>query len=212
MAIPQNISIENIEDAIKEIQQVEIPKERLSKEYYLVYNEKRLPPKYIISVANKYANNEMLESKAFNAVEAKDFLLKKGYKIIDDKMEYNTINQKIWIEKTIVAGRLDRNEGERSLGKALWSPQKSKDGSDIYKNMRLIQKGDIILHLIDNKYLSGVSIVREKAIETVGVEETEWNGPAYLVELENYIQLSPLIERQEILNEKYKSKLLTIAN
>ncbi|OQA99781.1 MAG: hypothetical protein BWY22_00220 [Bacteroidetes bacterium ADurb.Bin217] len=212
MAIPQNINTENIEDAIKEVLQFEIPKDRLSKEYYLLYKNKKLPPKYIISIANKYANNEMLDSKAFNAIEAKDFLLKKGYKIIIEKMENKTYDQKIWIEKTIVSGRPDRNEGDRSLGKALWSPQKSKGGSDIYKNMRSIQKGDLIIHLIDNKYISGISIVREKAIETIGIEGTEWNGPAYLVELENYIQLSPQIERQEILNEKYKSKLLNITN
>ena len=31
-----------------------------------------------------------------------------------------------WIEKTIVGGRIDRLEGERSLGKVLWSPQVDK--------------------------------------------------------------------------------------
>lgn len=56
-----------------------------------------------------------------------------------------------WIEKTIVSGRADRISGDRALGKALWSPQSSINGADIYRNMRLVKKGDIILHLVDNK-------------------------------------------------------------
>ena len=51
---------------------------------------------------------------------------------------------RIWVEKTIVKGRLDREAGERALGKALWTPQRDKGGSDIYKNMRLVNVGDIV--------------------------------------------------------------------
>jgi hypothetical protein len=50
----------------------------------------------------------------------------------------------IWIEKTIIKDRKDRLEGERALGKRLWSPQRDKRGADIYKNMRLIEVGDIV--------------------------------------------------------------------
>lgn len=39
---------------------------------------------------------------------------------------------KYWVEKTIVSGRKDREEGPNRLGVALWSPQKSEDGKDIY--------------------------------------------------------------------------------
>ncbi len=88
MAIPKNITKEHIENAINEIVLSEIPKERLSYNYYLVYGDENLPPKYVISIANKFANNELLDSESFNAVEAKDFLLKKGYHVIEKKMEY----------------------------------------------------------------------------------------------------------------------------
>lgn len=88
MAIPKNITKEHIENAINEIVLSEIPKERLSYNYYLVYGDENLPPKYVISIANKFANNELLDSESFNAVEAKDFLLKKGYNVIEKKMEY----------------------------------------------------------------------------------------------------------------------------
>lgn len=48
-----------------------------------------------------------------------------------------------WIEKTLVKGRKDRQIGEHSLGKAMWSPKygktkSGKQGADIYKNMRLV--------------------------------------------------------------------------
>ena len=88
MAIPKNITKEHIENAINEIVLSEIPKERLSYNYYLVYGDKNLPPKYVISIANKFANNELLDGESFNAVEAKDFLLNKGYNVIEKKMEY----------------------------------------------------------------------------------------------------------------------------
>mgnify|MGYP007030125015 CR=1 FL=1 len=75
---------------------------------------------------------------------------------------------KYWIEKTIVHGRPDRIEGERALGKALWSPQKDKRGADIYKNMRAVQTGDVIFHLVDNSKIVGVSIAASNAIEADG--------------------------------------------
>jgi hypothetical protein len=51
-----------------------------------------------------------------------------------------TIN--VWIEKTIVKGRKDRAEGERALGKVLWSPKTGSDGRNTYKNMPLVKAGD----------------------------------------------------------------------
>lgn len=109
-----------------------------------------------------------------------------------------------WIEKTIVKGRQDREQGERALGKALWSPRKDKRGADIYKNMRLVNSGDIVIHLIDNKHISGISIVKARAIETDGVSGTDWDGESYLIELESYQSLSSPIERTELLNPDNK--------
>lgn len=77
MSIPKNITKEDILKAIDVINENDIPNNRLSKEYYLKYGEKTLPPKYVISIANKYANNKELDSNNFNAVEAKNFLKKK---------------------------------------------------------------------------------------------------------------------------------------
>lgn len=117
----------------------------------------------------------------------------------------------IWIEKTIVEGRPDREFGERALGKALWSPQKDKRGADIYKNMRLVKKNDIILHLIDNREISGVSVVYKEAIETKGVPGTNWEGESYLIELSEYTELNPKIDRNDLLNNSYKTILDSIS-
>ncbi len=124
----------------------------------------------------------------------------------------NNYSPKFWIEKTIVKERPDRNGGDRALGMALWSPQVSKDGSDIYKNMRAVSHGDIIFHLIDNKIISGISKVKKSAIETIGIEGTDWNGASYLIELENYVALNPPIDRNNLLNKTNESELLRIAN
>lgn len=72
MSIPKNITNEHIDRAINEINIDDIPKGRLSNTYFLISGEK-LPPKYVLGEANKYANNEILNSDSFNAVEAVAF-------------------------------------------------------------------------------------------------------------------------------------------
>jgi 5-methylcytosine-specific restriction protein B len=88
MSIPTNISREHIEKAIKDINQGGIPSSRLSKEYYLKVDDKLLPPKYVISIANKYANNNELPSDGFNAIEAKNFLKKLKFEITEKDSGY----------------------------------------------------------------------------------------------------------------------------
>jgi hypothetical protein len=117
----------------------------------------------------------------------------------------------IWIEKTIVKDRPDREVGERALGKALWSPQKDKGGADIYKNMRLVNVGDIVLHLIDNQKISGISRVKKPAIETSGLPATAWDDPCYLVDLDQYTDLNPPLDRSDFLVNENKELLDKIA-
>lgn len=112
-----------------------------------------------------------------------------------------------WIEKTHVKGRVDREVGNRALGKALWSPQRDKRGADIYKNMREVKVGDVIIHLVDNLKFCGVSIVKESAIESTGISGSEWDGAAYLIQLEHFQKLNPEIPRDYILNESNRKTL-----
>jgi hypothetical protein len=103
-----------------------------------------------------------------------------------------------WVEKCAVKQRIDREQGPYSLGKVLWSPQKSANGSDIYSNMREVKSGDIIIHLTDNLSFSGVSKVKKEAdFNFKCLENTDWAGaPGYLIELEEYQELTPSIERE----------------
>jgi hypothetical protein len=117
--------------------------------------------------------------------------------------------RRFWIEKTIVKDRADRKTGEHSLGKALWSPQTSKNGADIYPQMREVKSGDIIFHLIDNEKFSGYSTAHAAVTDFVGVDGTDWaNRKSYRIQLEDYTVLTPEIERSEILGATQYRPLL----
>lgn len=59
--IPKNIDRNHVILAIQEIDEKSVPKSRKSAKFQLLYNGNFYPPKYIISVANKYANGKELE-------------------------------------------------------------------------------------------------------------------------------------------------------
>jgi len=63
--IPNNIARDHILKAIQESDRNGIPKGRNSKKFKLVFEEKAYPPKYVISLANKYANGVELEPSDF---------------------------------------------------------------------------------------------------------------------------------------------------
>ena len=126
-------------------------------------------------------------------------------------MENNQTALNVWIEKTNVKGRKDRTEGERALGKALWSPKTGSDGRNTYKNMPLVKAGDLVLHLVDNSIISGLSIVSKEAQDALGIADTPWAGPAYLIKLKNYVPLEIPVERSALLNSINKAALNTIA-
>jgi hypothetical protein len=116
----------------------------------------------------------------------------------DDKKKHSESDTgpRIWIEKTLVKGRPDREQGEHRLGAALWSPQKAKNGADIYKEMRAVREGDVVLHLIDNSQFSGVSVAAGGADSAFqGLPNTAWQGPAFRVPLRDYLPLDPPLER-----------------
>jgi len=122
---------------------------------------------------------------------------------------------KYWVEKTIVKGRADRETGEHAIGKALWSPQSSASGTDIYKTMREVAAGDIIFHLIDNRHISGVSIAASSAdTDFIGLQGTDWaDTKAYRIELEGYKELTPPLEREAFFDTPpFSDQLSALAN
>ena len=81
MTIPENILRENVLKAIEEIREKDIPKNRKIQTWVLVYNNQVYPPKYVISLSNKYANGKFLNSSEFNTYEAMAYLRKLGFQI-----------------------------------------------------------------------------------------------------------------------------------
>lgn len=126
-----------------------------------------------------------------------------------DSFQIDSVGPSVWIEKTIVAGRQDREHGEHALGKALWSPQKSKSGGDIYAKMRAVKPRDIVLHLTDNKGFTGISVAAEAADDTFhGVAGTDWHGPSYRIALQDFTELAPPFLREQLLKtEPYATEL-----
>ena len=81
MAIPI-IKEQEINKALKYIDEHGVPSQNQSTKYELVTNEgKKYPPKYVIAVARHLANGDEISTEGFNAVEAKSFLQDHGYTI-----------------------------------------------------------------------------------------------------------------------------------
>jgi DNA polymerase III delta prime subunit len=119
-------------------------------------------------------------------------------------------DRRAWIEKCFVKGRPDRETGDHALGRALWSPTRSRDGHDSYRNMRRVQPGDVVLHLVDAKEIVGISTISQRArTDFVGLPGTEWaDRSCYRVSLENFRKLSSPIDRSEFFDApEYRQKL-----
>lgn len=75
MNIPRNITKEHILLAIQDIESngIKYPLTK-SKKYDLVFNGKKYPPKYTISIANQFANGSYLPFTEFNTYQAQAYL------------------------------------------------------------------------------------------------------------------------------------------
>jgi MoxR-like ATPase len=123
------------------------------------------------------------------------------------------MRNRIWIEKTNVLGREDRSIGEYAVGNALWSPSRSANGANIYRFMRDLQPGDIVLHLTDKTAITGRSVVASKYQEFDCVPHAEWHRPpCYLVRLTNYQELNPPLTREDIFQGSAREGLLQLLN
>jgi len=129
----------------------------------------------------------------------------------DEEDDESGGDPRCWIEKTIVQGRPDREEGQYALGAALWSPQRDKRGGDIYRFMREVKPGDIVLHLTDNTGFVGVSRAAGSFEKFDGVPDTEWSeGPSYLVRLSDFRRLEPPLSRDVFFGPPYRKQLLQL--
>jgi hypothetical protein len=89
----------------------------------------------------------------------------------------------VWIEKVKFEGRPDRQHGEYALGKVLWSPKRDRSGADEYGDMRRVQPGDLVIHIIDKGNIAGVSKAASYTqMNFRGLPGTAWAGTdGYLI-------------------------------
>lgn len=85
MAIP-TLTYQNILDALKYIDEHEVPFHNQSYKYELVHDEKKYPPKYVIAVANHLATGQDISTDGFNAIEAKNYLESQNF-VIETKAQ-----------------------------------------------------------------------------------------------------------------------------
>jgi hypothetical protein len=85
--IPKSIKREHILKAIEAVRKIGVPDGRGSKKFLTEFDGYYYPLKYIISLANKYANGEELDPSKFSGgTESNDFLRALGFKIVETKL------------------------------------------------------------------------------------------------------------------------------
>lgn len=111
--IPQNITRESILKVIEEVGLNGIPSERDSIKFVLRYDNKDYPPKYLISIANKYVNAEELPASEFSGGEETNrFLVGLGFEIIKrDEIDLYIIESFSWkvLSSNLAAKEVDKS-------------------------------------------------------------------------------------------------------
>lgn len=109
--IPQEITRHHILQAIKEVDAQGIPKGRNSKKFTVEFNGNNYPPKYIISLANKYANGKELPTQKFGGgSESNNFLKNFQFKIRPCSKNKKAPKLTAQNRKTTSLGRARHNE------------------------------------------------------------------------------------------------------
>ncbi|PAV28421.1 hypothetical protein CIL05_17470 [Virgibacillus profundi] len=84
MAIPKNIRKEHIISAIEKIDKEGVPDNRKATRFYLLYQDEHYPPKYVLSIANIFANGlELLPSEFSGGRETNQYLKELDFNIIE---------------------------------------------------------------------------------------------------------------------------------
>ncbi len=136
--IPKNIRKEHIIKAIEEIDRKGVPKSREARKFNLLYNWKLYPPKYVVSLADKYANGVELNSEVFGGGEqTNDFLQRLGFEISEGNLRIARIVLDIGVSKSKLKETGDPWTEHRNLISSKFSDNAPKYKSRI---QRLLEK------------------------------------------------------------------------
>jgi 5-methylcytosine-specific restriction enzyme A len=112
--IPKNLTKKDIFKAIQEIDVNGIPLNRNSTGWDVLYDGKHYPPKYLISIANKFTNGEELQPQEFSGgSESNKFLMSLGFEIVKGGTQDNEfpITSHSWtvLSENIAIKKLDKS-------------------------------------------------------------------------------------------------------
>ena len=82
--IPDNISRSHILKAIDVVDREGVPPRRKSRKFDLLYEGRKYPPKYLVSLANIFVAGEELSPEAFHIYDACRFLVPLGFDILKE--------------------------------------------------------------------------------------------------------------------------------
>ncbi|MFJ8243693.1 HNH endonuclease [Peribacillus asahii] len=88
MSIPKNINREHVIESIQKVDREGVPERRESTRFSLLYEGKYYPPKYVVSIANIFANGEEYSPSLFSGGEETNRFLKGlGFSIVETESD-----------------------------------------------------------------------------------------------------------------------------
>jgi len=97
LRIPKNLNRESILQAIKEVDRDGFPPDRQSRKWDVLYKNNKYPPKYLISLANKFLNGVELSPKKFSGgPEANEFLKDLRFTIVSKTEKEKNRRLELW--------------------------------------------------------------------------------------------------------------------
>lgn len=156
MSIPRNITREHVLQAIEEININQYPTTHKSTKYDLYYNENYYPPKYVISIANRFANEVELPTSEFSGGldEANKYLIDLGFDIVpkdDSQDSWSILGPGKYLKRIDKSSLIHHGTG---------IPHRLRNSFQIDK-MRPGERIDVILRYSDKQYKAYFSMDRQ---------------------------------------------------
>jgi hypothetical protein len=117
--IIKNVSVSHILSALAEIDVEGVPARRQFTDYHLLYQGKRYPPKYVLSVATKYATGSELAANDFGGgKETNTFLQSRGFEIWKGNRRLRNKTPSFQILRLILKRKYNLFNADHQLAKA----------------------------------------------------------------------------------------------
>ncbi|MBM4333384.1 MAG: hypothetical protein FJ117_19555 [Deltaproteobacteria bacterium] len=159
--ISSNIEREHIIKAIREIDSNGILPGRESRSFLLIFEGKRYPPKYVLSLANKFANGEELDPSRFSGgQETNNFLKRLRFDIVE-------ISSSRTIGKSISSPKRTFERTQKGHDERCTECKKTIEGmlKEIYGNVESNYKFEVSTNVEDYKVFPFYQKLKEILLE-----------------------------------------------